>query len=149
LKTANHTHAVHTGPTEEMLAELAADSTTGEPDSNYCGSASCSREAAEESCIEQDESWRDWRCRRAWPSSVPWERADGAWTSVTKPVEEPISQCRIHPEAQRIAERLDIHHIPKHGSWLNIAEIELSVLGRQYSDRRISDAARLLREVAS
>jgi hypothetical protein len=76
-------------------------------------------------------------------------RADDAWTSVTKPVEEPISQCRIHPEAQRIAERLDIHHIPKHGSWLNIAEIELSVLGRQYSDRRISDAARLLREVAS
>jgi hypothetical protein len=34
-------------------------------------------------------------------------------------------------EAHRLAERLEIHHTPKHGSWLNMAEIELSILSRQ------------------
>lgn len=52
-------------------------------------------------------------------------------------------------EARRIAERLEIHYTPKHGSWLNIAEIELSVLGRQCLDRRIPDDATLMREVAA
>lgn len=40
-------------------------------------------------------------------------------------------------EARELAKRLDIHYTPKHGSWLNIAEIELSFLGRQCLDRRI------------
>lgn len=40
-------------------------------------------------------------------------------------------------EAKRIAEKLEIHHTPKHGSWLNMAEIELSALGRQCLGRRI------------
>ena len=40
-------------------------------------------------------------------------------------------------QARRIAERLEIHHTPKHGSWLNMAEIELRVLTRQCLDRRI------------
>ena len=40
-------------------------------------------------------------------------------------------------EALRIAKRLEIHYTPKHGSWLNIAEIELGVLARQCLDRRI------------
>ncbi len=40
-------------------------------------------------------------------------------------------------EARRIAERLEIHYTPKHGSWLNMAEIELGVLARQCLDRRI------------
>jgi len=44
-------------------------------------------------------------------------------------------------EARRLAERLDIHYTPKHGSWLNIAEIELSVLKGQCLDRRIPDMA--------
>ena len=50
-------------------------------------------------------------------------------------------------QARRIAERLEIHHTPKHGSWLNMAEIELSVLARQCLDRRIADVATLQREV--
>jgi DDE superfamily endonuclease len=50
-------------------------------------------------------------------------------------------------QARRIAERLEIHHTPKHGSWLNVAEIELSVLARQCLDRRIEDAGELQREV--
>lgn len=41
--------------------------------------------------------------------------------------------------ARRLAERLEIHYTPKHGSWLNIAEIELSVLTKQCLDRRIPD----------
>ena len=45
--------------------------------------------------------------------------------------------------ARRIAERLEIHHTPKHGSWLNMAEIELSVLARQCLDRRIESARQL------
>src|SRR5512143_2675517 len=51
--------------------------------------------------------------------------------------------------ARRLIERLEIHHTPKHGSWLNMAEIELSVLSRQCLDRRIPDAATLTREVAA
>ena len=42
-------------------------------------------------------------------------------------------------EARRIAERLEIHYTPKHGSWLNMAEIELGVLARQCLERRIPD----------
>jgi hypothetical protein len=52
-------------------------------------------------------------------------------------------------EAKRLTDRLEIHHTPKHGSWLNMAEIELSVLGRQCLDRRIADAEGLMREVAA
>jgi hypothetical protein len=49
--------------------------------------------------------------------------------------------------ARRIAERLEIHHTPKHGSWLNMAEVELSALSRQCLDRRIDSAEALRREV--
>jgi len=52
-------------------------------------------------------------------------------------------------EARRIARRLEVHHTPKHGSWLNMAEIELSVLARQCLDRRIPDREALAREVAA
>src|SRR5262245_63141642 len=51
--------------------------------------------------------------------------------------------------ARRIAERLEIHHTPKHGSWLNVAEIELSVLTRQCLDRRIASADALRADVAA
>jgi DDE superfamily endonuclease len=50
-------------------------------------------------------------------------------------------------QARRIAEKLEIHHAPKHGSWLNVAEIELSVLSRQCLGRRIETAEALRREV--
>jgi hypothetical protein len=50
-------------------------------------------------------------------------------------------------EAKRIADKLEIHHTPKHGSWLNMAEIEMSVLGRQCVHRRIGDPQTLRREV--
>ena len=50
-------------------------------------------------------------------------------------------------EARRLAERLDIHYTPKHGSWLNMAEIELSVLKGQCLNRRIADMATMQAEV--
>ncbi len=50
------------------------------------------------------------------------------------------------PEARRLAKRLTIHYTPKHGSWLNIAECELSALTRQCLDRRIPDIKRLREE---
>jgi transposase len=52
-------------------------------------------------------------------------------------------------EAKRIWDKLEFHYTPKHGSWLNMAEIELSVLSRQCLDRRIPDQATLRREVAA
>jgi len=52
-------------------------------------------------------------------------------------------------EAHRIREKLEFHYTPKHGSWLNIAEIELSALGTQCLDRRIADQATLASEVAT
>jgi DDE superfamily endonuclease len=52
-------------------------------------------------------------------------------------------------EARRLAEKLEIHYTPKHGSWLDMAEIELGILSRQCLSRRIADAATLRREVAA
>ena len=50
-------------------------------------------------------------------------------------------------EARRILKKLEFHYTPKHGSWLNMAEIELSVLSRQCLDRRIADEETLKREI--
>jgi hypothetical protein len=52
-------------------------------------------------------------------------------------------------EAKRIADKLEIHHTPKHGSWLNMAELELGVLQGQCLDRRLADRPTLEREVAA
>ena len=52
-------------------------------------------------------------------------------------------------EARRIAQRLEIHYTPKHGSWLNIAEIELGVLARQCLDRRIPNQRALEQETGA
>jgi hypothetical protein len=52
-------------------------------------------------------------------------------------------------QARKLAERFEVHYTPKHGSWLNVAEIELSVLARQCLDRRIDSAEKLKREVAA
>jgi hypothetical protein len=49
-------------------------------------------------------------------------------------------------EALRLAQRLEIHYTPKHGSWLNVAEIELSVFTKQCLDRRIPDMTTLQQE---
>jgi transposase len=52
-------------------------------------------------------------------------------------------------EARRLLKKLEFHYTPKHGSWLNMAEIELSILSRQCLDRRIPDEAMLRREITA
>lgn len=52
-------------------------------------------------------------------------------------------------EAKRILDKLEIHYTPKHGSWLNMAEIEFSHLSRQCLDRRIPNKAILINEVTA
>lgn len=52
-------------------------------------------------------------------------------------------------EARRLAGRFEWHYTPRHGSWLNVAEMELSVVARQCLDRRIPDLTTLRREVSA
>lgn len=52
-------------------------------------------------------------------------------------------------EARRLTQRFEFHYTPTHGSWLNVAEIDLSILARQCLNRRIPDAETLEREVAA
>jgi hypothetical protein len=63
----------------------------------------------------------------------------------------PASLYTVFPpeEARRIVAKLDFHYTPKHGSWLNMAEIELSVLAGQCLDRRIDDQDALTKEVTA
>lgn len=64
---------------------------------------------------------------------------------------KPASLYEAFPpaEARRLIERLEIHHTPKHGSWLDMAETELSILTKQCLDCRIPDHPTLIREVAA
>ena len=52
-------------------------------------------------------------------------------------------------EARRILKRLEFHYTPKHGSWLNMAEIEIGVMNRQCLDRRIPSSEKLARELGA
>lgn len=60
-----------------------------------------------------------------------------------------LYECFSPEEARRISERIEWHYTPEHGSWLNMAEIELSALGQQCLDRRIPDRGTLAKEVAA
>jgi uncharacterized small protein (DUF1192 family) len=64
---------------------------------------------------------------------------------------KPASLYEAFPpaEARRLVERFEWHYTPKHGSWLNLAETELSVLSSQCLDRRIATQQRLTEEVAA
>jgi hypothetical protein len=98
----------------------------------------------------------DHRCRRDWALFI---RAllEGRYRDAEKIVlvmdqlntHSPASLYEAFPpeEAQRLADRLEIHHTPKHGSWLNQAEIELSVLARQCLSRRIAHQDTLKRQI--
>ena len=63
----------------------------------------------------------------------------------------PASLYQAFPpaEARRLIERFEVHYTPKHGSWLDMAEIELGVLASQCLDRRIPDKQSLVAEVAA
>lgn len=58
-----------------------------------------------------------------------------------------LYEAFVPQEAKRLVQRLEIHHTPKHGSWLNMAEIELSALGRQCLSRRIAKVQTLTEQI--
>jgi DDE superfamily endonuclease len=60
-----------------------------------------------------------------------------------------LYEAFIPAEARRLLKKLEFHYTPKHGSWLNMAEIELSMLSRQCLDRRIPDEATLRHEISA
>lgn len=64
---------------------------------------------------------------------------------------KPASLYEAFPpeEARRLIDKLEIHYTPKHGSWLNMAEIEIGVLQRQCLDRRLPDLPTVQAEVAA
>lgn len=100
----------------------------------------------------------DRRTRLDWAAGVK-ELADTHYPAAEKIVlvldnlniHTPASLYEAFPpaEAKRLADRLEIHHTPKHGSWLNMAEIELGILQRQCLDRRLGDQTTLTHEVAA
>ena len=109
------------------------------------------------------EGWRhisvtDQRTKIDWAESIK-DLVDNHWPEAEKitlvmdnlNTHKPSSLYKAFPpeEARRILNRLEIHHTPKHGSWLNMAEIELSVLQGQCLNRRIPDQISLKKEVAA
>jgi hypothetical protein len=100
----------------------------------------------------------DHRCRTDWAHFVK-ELLDGRYRDVDT-VTLVMDQLNTHSpasfyeafepaEAKRLADKLEIHYTPKHGSWLNMAEIELSVLSRQCLQRRVPDFETLEAEAAA
>ena len=74
-----------------------------------------------------------------------------AMEDVLEVYHRPASLYEAFPpeEARRLIEKLEIHYTPKHGSWLNMAETELGILGRQCLDRRLPDRPKLTTEAAA
>lgn len=100
----------------------------------------------------------DQRTRRDWAACVQ-ELVDVHYAAAERIVlvldqlntHSPAALYEAFPpaDAKRLADRLEIHYTPKHGSWLNMAEIELSILERQCLDRRLGDRATMEQEVAA
>jgi DDE superfamily endonuclease len=99
----------------------------------------------------------DRRCRVDWAGFIK-ELVDGPYRNASTIVlvmdqlntHTPASLYEAYPpaEAKRLADKIEIHHTPKHGSWLDMAEIELSVLGRDLPPR-IGNRAALEQQVAA
>ena len=113
--------------------------------------------------VEPLRGWRhvevtERRTRQEWATAMRWlldevypdaERVVVVLDNLNTHVGGSLYETFPPEEAHRLLERLELHYTPKHGSWLNMAEIEFSVLGRQCLDRRIPDTETLVREVAA
>ncbi len=142
---------------EVTLPQPAAPGTPAREDYEYVRQGVCN-------LFLVTEPLRGWRHVRV---SAQRTRVDWAWTikdlvDVCYPEAEvivlvmdnlnthtPASLYETFPpaEAQRLADRLEIHYTPKHGSWLNMAEIELGIMANQCLDRRLPDQDTLADEV--
>ena len=98
------------------------------------------------------------RTRADWAQAIRWlleevypdaERVVVVLDNLNTHVGGALDETFRPEEARQLLDRLELHYTPKHGSWLNMAEIELSVLGRPCLDRRIADTTTLVREVAA
>ena len=81
--------------------------------------------------------------------AVPGRSKDSTGHGQSAPPHKPASLYKAFPseEARRILRRLEIHYTPKHGSWLDMAEIELNVMTRQCLSRRVEDIESLRKEL--
>ena len=89
----------------------------------------------------------DWLLTESKYRSVPKIKfvVDNLNTHVISSLYKAFPACK----ARELAKRLEIHYSPKHGSWLNIAEISISILSKQCIDRRIPDLEMLNQEIAA
>jgi DDE superfamily endonuclease len=88
---------------------------------------------------------------RTWSTSTTPTPSGSCWSKTTPNTHTPASlYAAFAPaEARRLTGKLELHYTPKHGSWLNMAEIELAMLAGQCLNRRLADRATLEREVAA
>jgi hypothetical protein len=112
-------------------------------------------------CCEPQAGWRhiavtEQRTMLDFAHQMPWlvderyPQADGirvVLDNLNTPKTASLYEAFAPQEARRIAKKVAFHYTPKQGSWLNMAEIEFSVLHRQCLDRRLPDAATLTREI--
>jgi hypothetical protein len=85
-----------------------------------------------------------WRVDEAFPEAA---RVRVVLETLNTPRAAALYETFVPAEARRLLRKLAFHSTPKHGSWLKIGEIALSVLGRQCLDRRIGDAETLKRAI--
>jgi hypothetical protein len=138
---------------------LSEDNSTYKEDSEYIRNGTCS-------IFIWTEPLRAWRRARALPrrTRIDWAAQVKELLTIDYPDVDKVvlvmDNLNTHniaslylafppAEALAYAKRLELHYTPKHGSWLNVAEIELSVLGRQCLARRIDDIDRLNAELAA
>lgn len=101
---------------------------------------------------------RDRRTKADWAEEIRWLLRDAyPYAKKVRLVSDNLNTHVISslyealpaPEARALAKRLEMHHTPKHGSWLNIAEIYISIISRQCLCRRIPELAILNHELAA
>ena len=95
--------------------------------------------------------WTTLSSSRIWPIRTFPTHDRSCWCRTTSAPHKPASLYQAFPaaEARRLVERFEWHYTPRHGSWLDMAEPEISVLSRQCLNRRIPDKQALIEEVAA
>ena len=145
------------GETREHLPMRSGDNQ--KVDSEYTRNGTCSIFAyVEQLAGKHHISVREHRTAVDWAEEIKY-LADTIYPDAEKIIlvmdnlntHKPSSLYKKYPatEARRIIKRLEIHYTPKHGSWLDIAEIELNVMTRQCLSRRINDINHLRSELAA
>ncbi len=94
--------------------------------------------------VTNQRTTKDFACQMKWLVDEAYPQAEVirlVMDNLNTPNVASLYETFAPAEARRIARKLEIHYTPKHGSWLNIAGIELGIFARQCRDRRIGDEA--------